>query len=311
MDTTNASRNKLKRAKKRVRFELEPPEQSQYDDTTTSTNECGVGSSSSIRTTACFTTTTSGVTTADTLRPVKRRIIDWYPLCSEISQEEKHVRWLQPLEHDAIRVARTAEAAAFRLYDDLQQQQQQQHQHKDNTNTTPTTPSLTFTATYAHIYAICCQSDQYPNNSTNKTTDRSSPPPSSLLLLHHLLLFLSTRPDNARGLEDCTLPWLALERRMIRTQSIRAIIACSQQQQQQQQNQNQNQQTQPHTKKSPNNNNHTDAVRVLARELSRPSRRLGQALAVADATAAMMEHGCCCFAASKRTTTNDTTIGGP
>jgi hypothetical protein len=186
-------------------------------------------------------------------RPVKKRIVEWLPLCRELTASEKQERWIQRHERSEIRQSANAVAAQGR---------QEDAWLEDN-------GQLSVARTYTQVYDICQQRWSAGEDEEEHEVHESSPcnqdaTETALTVLPDLLSWMAGKNDT-RGLEDRMVPWLALERRVARAKAIRAVVQAQGMYQ-------------------------PEVVRTISRVLSHPSRRLGQVLAVADATAAMLEY---------------------
>ena len=201
-------------------------------------------------------------------RPVKRRVVEWLPLCNELPEEEKNQRWIQQDEHTSIRARMSEQAALSRRKDAAAVQAGQ--------------PELSFSETYAQVVGLCHHStadDDTKSEDSSCSTENSMVAPVATTTttslqqqgLPDLLASMAVgRFAENRGLEDRTVPLMALERRFARAKTIRAVVEC-----------------QHHTLLT---NSQDSSVADLARALSEPSRKLAECLAVVDATAAMMEY---------------------
>jgi hypothetical protein len=154
-------------------------------------------------------------------RSVKRRVVEWLPLCREWTASEKQDRWILPHEWDAIRQS---------IKDEMSQRQDLSQKAQ----------------IYSLVYELCQHQD-------------SQFMPNMMLVLPWMAC------SDLRGLEDALVPRLALARRLARARSIRAVVEAQ-------------------------TNQEPEGLGVLYAGLSCSSRRLGQVLGVADATAAMSEH---------------------
>ena len=109
--------------------------------------------------------------------------------------------------------------------------------------------------TYVQLYALC---------QVQWMAERRDNIPGTLL---PSISSMATTCSDVRGLEDRLVPWLGIRRRVERIKIIRAVIKAQQQ------------------KAS------CQDVASLSQLLTEPARQMGQAVAVADATAAILEYG--------------------
>jgi hypothetical protein len=160
-------------------------------------------------------------------------VISHLPLCREIPEKEKLLTWYAQSEKESLRQEANADASCARKLDARLLLSGKGH--------------LAFGETYQQVYRIC---NLYvaPDDDV---VDVVSP---------EILTFLAM--NQARGLEDRTAPRVAIERRLIRAQSIKLIV--------------QNQVSKG-----------TD-VSLLAQQMSSAACKFAQALGVVDATAAML-----------------------
>jgi hypothetical protein len=110
-------------------------------------------------------------------------------------------------------------------------------------------PHFCFRETYANIFAVC-------NLNVGEDDDMCS------FVSPEIVTFMAI--NEARGLEDRTAPRVAVERRLLRVQQVKLVLQAQS------------------ASKDP------ESVRNVARAMSRPSRKLAEALGIIDATAAMM-----------------------
>lgn len=119
-------------------------------------------------------------------------------------------------------------------------------------------PSLPAAAqTFVHVYSLCQENSILIDES--HSVDGYIPDVMPILPL------LATSGSDVRGLEDVVVPRLGIQRRLARVSAIRAVIHAQRH-------------SQP------------DSLRTISRVMSNSARQLGQVLAVADATAAMLEY---------------------
>ncbi|EEC49831.1 predicted protein [Phaeodactylum tricornutum CCAP 1055/1] len=172
-------------------------------------------------------------------RNSKRRAFESSPLSVNLTEEEKESRWITAGEKECIRQNANAEAQECRI--------------QDNRLRLGGQVQFASSTIYSSVYNIV-------QNANLKDSDDVFS-----VLNPELLTFLAF--SETRGLEDRTVPHLALERRLIRNDAIRQVLqaqqACK---------------------------GDTDLIGKVAAFCSRPARKFAEALGVADATAAMMEY---------------------
>jgi len=170
----------------------------------------------------------------------RRTIIDYRPLCKELTLEEKRNGWLQADERANIAQDCKQVAQDSRTKDKSMIQKGQVH--------------FAFSETYTNVYAVCHLSDM------KDSSDICS------VLSREVVTFMALKNESARGLEDWTVPHVALERRVERKKVIRAVL--------------QGQKARVDTEK----------LCQVSQALSRPACKLAQAVGAADATSAMLEY---------------------
>ena len=112
-------------------------------------------------------------------------------------------------------------------------------------------PHFCFRDTYANVFAACHLIVGHDDD------DMCS------IVSPEIFTFMAT--NDARGLEDRTAPRVALERRLLRARQTQLVLQAQRV-------------------------NDAEGVRNVSRALSRPSRKLAEALGIIDATAAMMTY---------------------
>lgn len=169
----------------------------------------------------------------------KRRVLEFLPLSSEISPEEKKARWLQREDRNEIRKFAHEHAQEWRLSDAKKIASGQGH--------------LTFSETYANLYGVCHLIEDFENE--NAVFDVLTP---------EVVSHMAT--SNTRGLEDRTVPRVALQRRLSRRLIVRTVLSMH------------------------GRNVEPNDMQEAVRSMTLPSRRFAEVLGVADATAAMIEY---------------------
>lgn len=173
--------------------------------------------------------------------PKRRMVVDDRPLCKkELTLDEKRSTWFQADEQaDIVRDCKQA-AQDSRKADNCMVRKGQGH--------------FAFSETYRNVYGVCHLAD------LQESSDMCS------LLSTEVITFLALKNEAARGLEDWTVPLVALERRAERKKVIHSVLQVQQAK--------------------------FDAEKLcqVSQSLSRPARKLAQAVGVTDATAAMLEY---------------------
>ena len=162
-------------------------------------------------------------------RPIKRRVIDLLPLCSELSEQEKQERWIRPEEWQHLR--RSVKDQTLGMLQDIW--------------------AVSFARHFAELY-VACQAPEDPED------DATAASVSGTALVP---LASTMAMSSARGLEDRMIPWLAVKRRVDRAKIIQRVV-------QEQKD---------------------AAIGTISRTLTTSARRMGQVLAMADATAVFLE----------------------
>jgi hypothetical protein len=127
----------------------------------------------------------------DTDRRVKRRVLEYLPLSSELPNCLKKELWLCREQSRAIRREAKAQASMIRKFDDLMLLQG--------------LPHFSFANTYANVYTVCI----------NHLSEESLTP--------EVLTFMAST-DGSRGLEYQICPQVALQRYISRSQAIKLIV---------------------------------------------------------------------------------------
>lgn len=180
-------------------------------------------------------------------------LIGHVPRASEMSEAEKSHLWVRPQDREVIRQDANLEAQKCRKCDNKMILRGQSH--------------FCFRETYANVYAVC-------NLSTQENQDVCT------VVSPEILAFMATA-HSGRGLEDRTAPRVAVERRLLRYQVIKSTIQLYHQLLK-------DKLTTGGLVESSLTEADDERVAHVARTLSRPSRKFGEALGLVDATAAIM-----------------------
>lgn len=190
---------------------------------------------------------------------VRTSVVSYVPRASDMLESEKAALWIRPEDREEIRAAANEEALLCRKADNKMILRGQSH--------------FCFRETYSNVYAVC-----------NLTADEDQD--ACTIVSPEILAFMATggiagaagsNSGGGRGLEDRTAPRVAVERRLLRAQQIRATLQAAAAAR-----------SESKMDKFENNNDNDERIARVARSISRPSRKFAETLGLVDATAAIM-----------------------
>lgn len=188
----------------------------------------------------------------DEYRPIKEHIIDWLPLCAELTKEEKQARWFVHKEREEIR--RTAYSIAAQCHrDDDKVREAAVLRGLD------AAIQLSVVQMYEELYISCQQFRPFARRKQDGIRIDVGPNGKLPAELADIVLMLADESNVYRGLEDRCVAWIGNHRRFARSRAIQAVL--------------QSQRTHP-----------PETLREISITHSHSSRCFGEIIAISDAT---------------------------
>jgi len=269
-------------SKKRVRFEeREEQQQEEWESSSPSHDSCFPPSNKKIR----LATTAAAVEndSSSSKSACKEELIGYVKGSGQLTEHEKTLLWAGPLERARYRQEASDDAHECRKRDNKMILSGQSH--------------FCFRETYSNVYTVCNFIGEDGEVRHQDVCETVTP---------EVITFLAACCSEGRGIEDRTAPRVAVERRLLRSQMIKLTLQAQEREgysslssssdSDGSKSSGSRQSRENDSRRRPEEDDDvSERVGRVARALSRPSRKFGEALGLVDATAAIMvytEDGC-------------------